>query len=797
MQKREWVNIDAVVTAAAEQMEPSQMIKLDTFTLWDAMAALQIMEPRMDNGMRSLPTGETKWTVSQAKSIPSFSVDEMIGISDGLVVKLLSWLSGSHLSQTLFSCVLLHDVHACKSNLLRAVLLAFLKIANKLKTLIERARIAEDDEFFGVLPFGLSLADEVADAEAVEGLQSIEDFVGNELKVIRTRSDASPQDDSAAPLFEKLIFPESCAADSEKLALIDALMARVRLLRSYLSALSYVTRRNLGSAKKSLNQALAQIELGKASVGLGKEMRVAFDVTVNRKLLHDSAPRAIAECPTHEAAYADLQTMITEMLEVVSLPSMGFGWDDTLTFVSQMGMRKVQPSVIARTILYLNLTHSGKLFGKTTYALALTQSIITAYPSCAFLFTSADCVVKKYLTEFTNLVAGGIDEPQRQQEGSILERVLLVVCGFNRALARRNLAKLGRELETIQAATEAIDGALHEYLVTKGLFRGPPQVEEPYYLSSWIYELKFHILETYLHMGFELNLFSEFEYPTVLWYMDHVYEMHLGHLNRMSVVCAGDTVPVLELLWQFQQQRDLGGGTPAIHSSSGGKKKSGHSNVKVLSMEGFAAKVASAVKSRDLSEAMLVVRQLIGRGLMLFSFGARKAGFLQIPSFSAYSPEIAYNHRFKLFMSMGSPSVQPFSDFQTSEAAFMQLTAWELVERAIMFFAEAQTLIEFVTLLKARCVVGFESIASGTGASSAAGATSSSGKDEEEELRCLLDSCRVNLAVLSKLLATAKTADAAMDWKAALPVASDKRERVFIVSQRWAITIHSHESIQR
>ncbi|TPX78573.1 hypothetical protein CcCBS67573_g00158 [Chytriomyces confervae] len=713
MQKREWVNIDAVVTAAAKQMEPSQMIKLDTFTLWDAMAALQIMEPRMDNGMRSLPTGETKWTVNQAKSIPSFSVDEIIGISDGLVVKLLSWLSGSHLSQTLFSCVLLHDVHACKSDLLRAVLLAFLKIANKLKTLIERARIAEDDEFFGVLPFGLSLADEVADAEAIEGLQSIEDFLGNELKLIRTRSDASPQDDSAAPLKADL------------------------LVESYLSALSYITRRNMGSAKKSLNQALAQIELGKASVGLGKDMRVAFDVTVNRKLLHDSAPRAIAECPTLEAAFTDLQTMITEMLEVVSLPSMGFGWDDTLTFVSQMGMRKVQPSVIARTVLYLNLTHSGKLFGKTTYALALTQSIITAYPSCAFLFTSADAVVKKYMTEFTNLVAGGVDEPQRQQEGSILERVLLVVSGFNRALARRNLAKLGRELETIQAATEAIDGALHEYLVTKGLFRGPSQAEEPYYLSSWIYELKFHILETYLHMGFELKLFSEFEYPTVLWYMDHVYEMHLGHLNRMAVVCAGDTVPVLELLWQFQQQRDLGGASPAINSSSGGpaaKKKSGHSNVKVLSMEGFVAKVASTVKSRDLSESMLVVRQLIGRGLMLFSFGARKAGFLQIPSFSAYSPEISYNHRFKLFMSMGSPSVQPFSDFQTSEAAFMQLTVRELVERAIMFFSEAQTLIEFVALLKARCVVGFESIASGTGASSAAGATSSSGKDEEETL---------------------------------------------------------------
>ncbi|KAI8616768.1 Mak10 subunit, NatC N-terminal acetyltransferase-domain-containing protein [Chytriomyces sp. MP71] len=699
LQQEEWVDITPLVSAASEQMGLSQMVRVPTFGLWEAMAALEIMEPRMDNGMAAVhPPSTEKWTVRKAKTIARFSADEIIGVSDMILVKLLSWISGSHLSQTLFSCVLLHEPHACQSHILRPILIGYLKVARRLKGLVELARVAEDDEFFGFLPPGLSLADEVHDNEAVDGLQGVEDALGLELKEARSRMDGnvSAESDATANTL-KLEYPESCTQDLERLQFLDAILCRVRFIRSFLSALSYITRRNMGSAKKSLNQSINQLDLCVNSAYLAKDMSIAFDTTVNKKLLSDSPPRAIAEPSTPAAAYSDIRLTLTHILEIVSLPSSGLAWDDTLSFISHFSLRVPQPGVLARSVLVFNCTHAGKLHGKTSYAAALTHSVVSAYPPSAALFASADARVRECVAEFVGLVAGNTGDAGAVEGGAVLERIIVVCGGFNRSLARRNFGKIARELEAIQGGTELIDGALHEHLAKGSLFTSPKPLEEPFYLSSWVYELKLTFLEIYIHMGFELNLYSEFEYHSILWYLDHVYEMHIGHLNRMNTLVARSFPSILELLWQYQQQTDL---AREISSSSAGKKKGATS--KPISLEAFVAKTVGGVSVRDLNEAVLVARQLIGRAQMLFTFALRRDGYLANPKLDFYSEEVVYNHRFKLFMNMGSPSTQPYTEFKASEAVFLEMSAREMVERGSRFFAEARELLSFLAPFKAK-----------------------------------------------------------------------------------------------
>ncbi|KAI9328927.1 hypothetical protein BDR26DRAFT_923171 [Obelidium mucronatum] len=539
-----------------------------------------------------------------------------------------------------------------------------------------------------------------------------------DLKAIKQKLEGSeglvPEDLSEDT--EKLIFPETCTADVQRIQYLEAVIHRIQFYRALLASLNYTSKRNLGNAKRTLTTCLTLIDLCKLRIPLVKDMKVAFDTEVNRKLMHDSPPRAVAEPESIEAAYNEIQKILTQLLEIVSLPAGGLTLDDSLSFISYFCRAPTSAPLhsLVRSVLVLHFTHGQKLHGRTPYPTALIQTITNAYPPASSLFTSTDAFIKENVNEFVKMMATSL-EPN-VVGGGVIERLLIVAGGFNRALGRRNLGKLARDLESIQGVTEGIDGGIHEHLAKGGLFTPAKPLVESYYLSSWTYEMKFSILEDYLMMGFELDLYSEFEYPSVFWYMDHIFEMHIGHLNRMKTVMNRTNPSILELLWQFQQQADLGntsgGGAAAKKSPKGSKKGGSQSSMKPLSLDSFVTKALSTVNTRDLREALLVCKQLIGRGNMLFSFALQKDGFLTHPPFDFYSHELSYNQRFKLFLSknnnnnaynMASPVPQSFQDFKYAEAQFLELTSLDLIQRSFLFFEEAKQVLEFLGVLFGTC----------------------------------------------------------------------------------------------
>lgn len=82
-----------------------QLVHLQSFTLFDAMSAIEIMDPRMDTGMLIEETTTNKFDIHKR-----LSADQTLGIMDRLVTREMAWISGHSLSQTVYTCIYFHHV---------------------------------------------------------------------------------------------------------------------------------------------------------------------------------------------------------------------------------------------------------------------------------------------------------------------------------------------------------------------------------------------------------------------------------------------------------------------------------------------------------------------------------------------------------------------------------------------------------------------------------------------------------------------------------------------------------------
>ncbi|KAF9929003.1 hypothetical protein BGZ67_006625 [Mortierella alpina] len=97
-------DVTTLLEAATKDMNVGQLVQVETFSLFDAMCAIVIMDPKMDTGM----------VLDDYLTRPQYDINrllnpkEFIWIFDNILVGQMTWLSGHALSQTLFtSCYIL------------------------------------------------------------------------------------------------------------------------------------------------------------------------------------------------------------------------------------------------------------------------------------------------------------------------------------------------------------------------------------------------------------------------------------------------------------------------------------------------------------------------------------------------------------------------------------------------------------------------------------------------------------------------------------------------------------------
>nr|XP_026692258.1 N-alpha-acetyltransferase 35, NatC auxiliary subunit-like [Ciona intestinalis] len=157
-----WVDVTQPFSEACEGLKLGELVHEPNFGLYEAMSAIEMMDPKMDAGMLG---GQAKRQVSSFKErIAEGSIKlnnlipcELISVMDVCQTCILSWLEGQSLAQTVFTCLYLHETDLIQDRILKAYCIGVLKLCHLIKEKVFKANVFEEEDF-QTLTYGFKFA---------------------------------------------------------------------------------------------------------------------------------------------------------------------------------------------------------------------------------------------------------------------------------------------------------------------------------------------------------------------------------------------------------------------------------------------------------------------------------------------------------------------------------------------------------------------------------------------------------------------------------------------------------------
>ncbi|KAG8746150.1 hypothetical protein FRC10_006016 [Ceratobasidium sp. 414] len=103
-----FVDITEFVDEAAGELESGELLFMPNFALFDAMSAIEIMDPRMDSAL--VPPGVTPPEVPFTDPNAPLLAEEICWVLDRTMSAEMGWHSGYALSQTLYTSLYMHQI---------------------------------------------------------------------------------------------------------------------------------------------------------------------------------------------------------------------------------------------------------------------------------------------------------------------------------------------------------------------------------------------------------------------------------------------------------------------------------------------------------------------------------------------------------------------------------------------------------------------------------------------------------------------------------------------------------------
>ncbi|KAJ1557658.1 N-alpha-acetyltransferase 35 NatC auxiliary subunit, partial [Nowakowskiella sp. JEL0078] len=288
-----------------------------SFSLFDSMSAIEIMEKKMDTGM-SLPKSKNKLSIADLSS-KTYLASELIGIIDEIQALELTWLNGHLLSQTIFTCIYFHKPSEIQNPILRFYVLAVLKCTHLSRKEIMRASVFEDEDFCPDT-FGFNLYEEEKEKDILKGLQQVENSLFHHLKNIREKIHGNIEkgSDEVFELSKGLQFPEERESEYA-----EALLFRISFRKAYLSTLGYFSKNNYELALKNAKQAENLISKIKNTMSLSEYcerdlIMESFDQDMNRKLFTQIPPRPI-NILSPEEGFVAINSVVRSFVDIANL----------------------------------------------------------------------------------------------------------------------------------------------------------------------------------------------------------------------------------------------------------------------------------------------------------------------------------------------------------------------------------------------------------------------------------------------------------------------------------------------
>ncbi|CAG4979544.1 unnamed protein product [Parnassius apollo] len=502
------------------------------FGLFEAMSAIEMMDPKMDAGMLCNRGSPKPLNFQQAVACGKLKIDdlepnEIIGIIDATMACIVSWLEGHSLAQTVFTNLYLHQPHSIINKTLKAYCIAVYKLLDCIRDCINKAQVFEEEDFLPI-SYGYRLGSNPQLGNAYDASLEV-----SEQKCIALLREQ-----------EEELNKKARSIEDETNNLWTALAARIRFTRMFYQALLLITKRDSQSGADCvalLNGCSEMMKVIIKTCGRGTQPMensdspnpMGFEPMINQRLLPPTFPRYTRIKPRNEALqyFDELVAQLRHAWKITSCTNFHTALDFFMEFSRQ---RACILSRSALQLLYLSPSPA------TTASMA--QSAINSpagQPRPPHPFVE---ILRESIKSFVNPPAltpksPAASTPQaREFVENFLVRcvrpfaVLLQVCGHNRARQRDKLALLLDEFATLQEEAESVDALV-----------GGEGVAPRSCYGTWVLYHVLRIMIAYLLAGLELELYSVHEYHYIFWYLyEFLYGWLLSALGRAEGL-AGET----------------------------------------------------------------------------------------------------------------------------------------------------------------------------------------------------------------------------------------------------------------
>ncbi|XP_043280355.1 N-alpha-acetyltransferase 35, NatC auxiliary subunit [Venturia canescens] len=615
-----WVDITHEFFDAITGLELGELLHDDLFGLFEAMSAIEMMDPKMDAGMLCNRGNNKSYTFDQAVEsgairLDNLSPSEVIGIIDSTYACIVSWLEGHSLAQTVFTNLYLHQPGQIVDKTLKTFCYAIYKIIEVIKDCINKALVFEEEDFQSVA-YGYRLQQDITEQKTISMLREVEEE-------LHKKSRIKPVDDDTEKQYNDGL----------------ALYTRIRFTKMFYQTLSLMCKKeqllqNLVDCQRLLSNSSDMIQIMIKTVNRGDKADeksnhpsiMGFDPMVNQRLLPPTFPRYTKIKPRVEAL--EYMDELLNRLKTVTKISSCTGFHSALDFFLEFS--RSSPCILSRSMLQIVYLPTNRVFG--------TQNFTDVLRDAARNFTAPPALMPK-----STLLQ---NQQAKEYVDSFLAHCvtlfgsLLTLSGHNRARQRDKLAHLLEDCATLHDEAERVDQHLHTLSLKNDTSR--PHLA---CFGTWILYHTLRVMIMYLLSGFELELYSVHEYHYIFWYL---YQFLYGWL--ISALTRADT---------FLMEQEA---HSEAHKGRGGKKSAKSKKKKV------------APRPFSLEILMYQAMQNICGGYYKALVGFRMDGKIPLPESEFDSERVRYEHRLLPFSSLLIP---PAADYQK----FYDLTNSQMQKR--------------------------------------------------------------------------------------------------------------------
>ena len=513
------------------ELSCGQLFHDELFGLFEAMSAIEMMDPKMDAGMMCNQTNKRVLNLEQSIrankiKLKDLTLSEMIGIIDESLSSVVTWLEGHSLAQTVFINLYLHNPSVVGDKALRVFCFIILKTIDLIREFVSKANVFEEEDFQPIV-YGYQLANDLNESKASSLIREIEEELSKKVK-----------------LFQR------CDSTDIECPMTIALLHRIKFARNLFQTLNILKKETLNKTnrkltlnnekqliqdiEKHLNQCNEAIRVCKKTIDFGVKPDpnavsthradyptiLGFEPLVNQRLLPPTFPR-YTKMKSRSEAYAYLEELISRLSRVSRIYDCS-SYESALQFFNEFSQDIPSSCVVSRSILQvIYLPQPCLVFGTTHLSQVVRESCkqFIRPPSLHIktaLINSNSSAKELLETFFSRCV-----RPMA---------ALTQICGHNRARQREKLAQILEELTTLQDEAEKVDNYLN--MLTQ---KSEPQSSHLGFYSTWLLYHILRVMTQYLLSGFELELYSSHEYHYIFWYLyEFLYAWIVSTLNRAS-----------------------------------------------------------------------------------------------------------------------------------------------------------------------------------------------------------------------------------------------------------------------